>query len=111
MTIVEQFGEWLADSAQHSLTTATTKRLGIHLLDTLGAWIAGRATEEGAMLAKLKSESRTSIPLFTNDPLDRIALACATIRLTEIDDIHMFSCTTPSSVVVPVSLHFAASQT
>ena len=111
MTVLEQMGEWLEKYSQQPISPAVSERLGIHLLDTVGAWIAGRSTEEGAMLTRLKSEPRVSIPLFSNHPLDRIALACATIRLTEIDDIHMLSCTTPSSVVVPVVLYFAAAQT
>jgi 2-methylcitrate dehydratase PrpD len=110
MTVLEQMGEWLAALPHQPASAATKERVGIHLLDTLGAWIAGRATEEGAMLARLTSAPRTSIPLLSSHPLDRIALACATIRLTEIDDIHMSSCTTPSSVVVPIALYFAAAQ-
>lgn len=110
MNVLEQLGDWLAEYSQQAISAAVTDRLGIHLLDTIGAWIAGRSTEEGAMLARLKSEPRTSIPLFTNHPLDHIALSCATVRLTEIDDIHMPSCTTPSSVVVPVALYLSAAQ-
>ena len=107
MTILEQMAEGLAAAPKLSSTTA---RLGIHLLDTVAAWIAGRATEEGARLAGLQSPSRSPFPLFSDHPLDCVTLACATIRLTEIDDIHMPSCTTPSSVVVPTALFFSAAQ-
>lgn len=110
MTVLDQLAEQLTAIPPQALPASTAERLGIHLLDSVGAWIAGRATEEGAMLAGLKSESGAPLPLFSADPLDRLALACATIRLTEMDDIHMGSCTTPSSVVVPVALHFAATQ-
>lgn len=108
MTILEQMAEQLA--APPSLSEPTNKRLGIHLLDTFGPWIAGRATEEGAMLAGLLSPTGSPFPLLSDHPLDRVALACATIRLTEIDDIHMRSCTTPSSVVVPTALFLSAAQ-
>ena len=111
MTVLEQMGEWLAAYPQQQNSPALTERLGIHLLDAVGAWIAGRSTEEGAMVARLKVSPGTSPSLLSDHPLDRIALGCATIRLTEIDDIHMLSCTTPSSVVVPVALYFAAAQT
>jgi 2-methylcitrate dehydratase PrpD len=48
-------------------------------------------------------------PLALHDKLlDQIALRVAMIRNTEIDDIHMESCTTPGSVVVPVALTLAA---
>lgn len=110
MTVLEQVGKWLVAARDQPLPPAARQRLAIHLLDTLGAWIAGRATEEGVMLARLKSQPRPSFPLFSDNPLDRIALACATIRLTEIDDIHMTSCTTPSSVVVSTALVLAVGE-
>jgi 2-methylcitrate dehydratase PrpD len=40
----------------------------------------------------------------------RIGRQAAAIRLTEIDDIHLPSCTTPSAGVVPVALMLAAQQ-
>lgn len=107
MTVLEQLSELLDSMPKAS--PPVSERIGIHLLDALGAWMAGRATEEGTMLAGL-SESLALSPQFSSGLLDRIALASATIRLTEIDDIHMGSCTTPSSVVVPVALYFAAAQ-
>lgn len=110
MTVLEQMGEWLEKYPQQQIPPAVSECLAIHLLDTVGAWIAGRSTEEGAMLARLKAGPRTSPSLLSDHPLDRIALGCATIRLTEIDDIHMASCTTPSSVVVPVALYLTAAQ-
>jgi 2-methylcitrate dehydratase PrpD len=88
--------EWVC--ADGPLPPDTRRLLAIHLLDTVGAWIAGTATEEHAMLAHL----------FGDEPLDRAALGVATTRLTEIDDIHMASCTTPGSVVVPCALAMAA---
>jgi len=110
MTLLEQIGEWLEKYPQQQISSAVSESLGLHLLDTISAWIAGRSTEEGAMLSRLNATSRTSPSLLSDHPLDRIALGCATIRLTEIDDIHMLSCTTPSSVVVPVALYLAAAQ-
>ncbi len=79
------------------------ERLRLHLADTLGAWIAGSATSEGRALAGAHQP-----PLLDEGPLDRIAHAVATTRLTEIDDIHMRSCTTCGSIIVPTSLILAA---
>ncbi len=110
VTVLEQMAQWLAARTNQPLSSTSRERIAIHLLDTVGAWIAGRGTEEGAMLAQVKSAPRTAFPLFSDDPRDRIALGCATVRLTEIDDIHMASCVTPSSVVVPTALIFAAAQ-
>jgi len=104
MTVLEQMGEWIAAGGDTLLPQSVRQRLAIHLLDTVGAWIAGGATEEGKMLARLEGSPSQPLSLLGPQPLDRIALMVATTRLTEIDDIHMPSCTTPSSVVVPTAL-------
>jgi 2-methylcitrate dehydratase PrpD len=101
-------GEWIAATPDSPLPTGARQHLAIHLLDTLGAWIAGGATEEDEKLALLESSPSQPLNVFGRQPLDRIALGVATIRLTEIDDIHMPSCTTPSSVVVPTALVVAS---
>jgi 2-methylcitrate dehydratase PrpD len=108
MTVLERMGEWIAATPDSPLPTGARQHLAIHLLDTLGAWIAGGATEEDEKLALLESSPSQPLNVFGRQPLDRIALGVATIRLTEIDDIHMPSCTTPSSVVVPTALVVAA---
>jgi 2-methylcitrate dehydratase PrpD len=82
--------------------------LAHHLLDTLGAWHAGARTADTALVRGLTGGSGALPPALGDDPLDRIALRVAIIRNTEIDDIHMGSCTTPGSVVVPVALGLAA---
>jgi 2-methylcitrate dehydratase PrpD len=104
MTVLERMGEWVATARDDLLTQSVRQRLAIHLLDTVGPWIAGGVTEEGEKLARLESNPSQPLSIFGRQPLDRIALGVATTRLTEIDDIHMPSCTTPSSVVVPTAL-------
>jgi 2-methylcitrate dehydratase PrpD len=54
---------------------------------------------QGASLA----ESKTAMALGS-----RLAGWCTSARLTEADDIHLTSCTTPGSVVVPTALHLAS---
>jgi 2-methylcitrate dehydratase PrpD len=103
MTVLEQIAERIAVPNERALSATVRERLAVHLLDAVGAWIAGRATDEGKQLARLRSESSHALALFRDDPLDRIALGVAATRLTEIDDIHMASCTTPSAVVVPTA--------
>jgi 2-methylcitrate dehydratase PrpD len=107
MTVLEQMAEWISGSGAGPVPQSVRERLAIHLLDTLGARIAGGATDEGAMLAGLGLNPSQPLSIFGRHPLDRIALGVATIRLTEIDDIHMASCTAPSSVVVPAALVIA----
>jgi 2-methylcitrate dehydratase PrpD len=109
MTVLSRIGDWVAASATAPLSEPTRQRLSIHLLDSIGAWIAGRMSEEGLMLAGLRSPGPDAFPLLNTDPLDLSVLRVATIRLTEIDDIHLPSCTTPGSVVVPTALTIAAS--
>jgi 2-methylcitrate dehydratase PrpD len=69
------------------------ERLRLHIADTLGM------TLEGARLAEGKAAMAVGSGL---------AGWCACARLTEADDIHLTSCTTPGSVVVPGAFHLAA---
>ncbi|WP_426191400.1 MmgE/PrpD family protein [Massilia sp. DWR3-1-1] len=80
----------------------------LHLLDTVGAWIAGTASSEGMQLHRLGMAGAGAPPVFSPSLLDAIALATASTRLTEVDDIHMPSCTTPGAVVLPAALALAA---
>jgi 2-methylcitrate dehydratase PrpD len=106
MTVLEQIGEWVA--ATEPVPAKVRDRLGIHVLDTVGAWVAGRATEEGALLQGLVDAGRSGLALLGDVPLDRLALRAATIRLSEMDDLHMPSCTTPGSVIVTTAVTIAA---
>jgi 2-methylcitrate dehydratase PrpD len=106
MTVLEQIGEWVA--ATRPVPEPVRDRLGIHVLDTVGAWVAGRATEEGALLQGLATAGESGLALLGDAPLDRIAQRASTVRLSEMDDIHMPSCTTPGSVVVTTALTLAA---
>jgi 2-methylcitrate dehydratase PrpD len=69
-----------------------------HVLDILVAAAASAPTLEGRALAGL-FESR-ALP-------ERIGQRAATIRLSEIDDIHLPSCTTPSASAVACALSLA----
>ena len=68
------------------------EHLRLHIADTLGMMLQGSFLAEGRMAMSLGS------PLVG---------WCASARLTEADDIHLTSFTTPSSVVVPTALHLA----
>src|SRR3954447_18409508 len=69
-----------------------------HVADTLVAKAVGTWTTEGHAL-------RSLLPKHT--VADMAGMQAAIVRHTEIDDIHTPSCTTPSSVTVPVALTFA----
>src|ERR1700735_997384 len=101
MTNLERFAEAVITPPK-----GANAKLGLHLLDTLGAWHAGTRTEDTQLVAKLTA------PVFgfaaiSQSPLDRVAQRVAIVRNTEIDDIHMASCTTIGSVVIPVAVTVA----
>ncbi|HVB34097.1 MAG TPA: MmgE/PrpD family protein [Patescibacteria group bacterium] len=108
MTVLEQMGEWTSAAGESPLGDAARELLALHLLDTVGAWVAGGKTEDGAALSRASSSPSSSLPLLSEGPLDRIVAGVGTTRLTEIDDIHMPSCTTPGAVVAPTALLVAA---
>jgi 2-methylcitrate dehydratase PrpD len=101
MTTIERFAEAILTPPQ----SASTK-LGHHLLDTLGAWYGGTRTDD-ALLAMKLAQPQPGFAAATDNALDRVAQRVAVIRNTEIDDIHMQSCTTIGSVVVPVAVTVA----
>ena len=72
--------------------------LELRIADALNAAFAGLATQEGDMLVGRIAPS---------DAAGRATLAAALARLSETDDIHLGSCITPGSVVVPVALALA----
>ncbi len=74
-----------------------------HALDTAAAFLAGVRTREGQALSELYGE-RVDIS-------ERVAAAAAIARLSECDDIHLPSCVTPGSVVIPVALGLGVSGT
>lgn len=93
MAVIEQIAEKiLADAGPPHLLTRS-------LLDIAAAMLAGGATSEAMALRAHFSDTAwsASVP-------DRAALAVAMTRLSEVDDIHMSSCTTPGSIIVPVAL-------
>jgi 2-methylcitrate dehydratase PrpD len=73
--------------------------IDLHVKDTLAAFVAGTETREGKALAALYGPRA--------DRSELAAAASAIARLSECDDIHLASCVTPGSVVIPVALAFA----
>jgi 2-methylcitrate dehydratase PrpD len=73
-----------------------------HVLDSVGARLAGSRTDEGIAAARAAG-------VVKEDLIAAIVAGCAQTRCTEIDDVHLTSCTTPGAVVVQTALAFAAS--
>ena len=105
MTALEQLGSAIASSATPS--AAARDLVGLHLIDTVGAWIAGAHTTEGSALLRFRAAMSEDGPAGDALALD-LATRCALARLSEIDNIHLASMTTPGGIVIPAALTLAA---
>ena len=103
MSAIEQLASFIAGHPPPS--DAVREAVRLHVIDTVGALIAGTRTAEGRMLLRHRAAASSGEGL----PRDLITLA-ALARLTEIDDIHLASMITPSAIVVPGALTIAAAQ-
>ncbi len=77
------------------MEAAPPAELDLRVADAINAAFAGLAAREGDMLIRR---------IDLHDPHGQASLAAALARLSETDDIHLGSCITPGSVVVPVAL-------
>jgi len=82
---------------------ATPEKLRLHVADTICAWLAATRTPEGKSLIAFRNRQR----LGANSLADNLATHCALARLSEIDDIHLASMTTPGSIVIPAAMTLA----
>src|SRR5262245_53706510 len=94
--------ECLATFVQHpSLDSHAASRresLGIHIGDTIGMLLQGASLAAARRAAGNPARARGS----------RLLGWAPDARPTQADDIHLISCTTPGSVIVPTALHLAA---
>jgi 2-methylcitrate dehydratase PrpD len=95
-------------SAFRSDDAAVNEQIGLHVADTVGAWVAATATVEGKAVIAFRRELRSLAGGGGTNPLDDVALHCALARLSEADDIHLASMTTPGSIVIPAAFVLAA---
>jgi 2-methylcitrate dehydratase PrpD len=105
MTALEQLGSYVAHSKPPS--EALRETFELHVIDTIGAWLAATATPEGRALLAYRSAMRQGALAGDALALD-LSTRCALARLSEIDDIHLSSMTTPGSIVIPAALTLAA---
>jgi 2-methylcitrate dehydratase PrpD len=87
---------FVADGVRGRVPPATRAVVRLHVIDTVGARIAGAHTAEGRALIAFRG------------PAPDLATACAVARSSEIDNIHLASTTTPGGIVVPAALIIAA---
>ncbi len=111
MTVLEQLGAYVAHGGRESLSDSVRRAVRLHLADTVGAWIAGCGTPEGRALVGFGSASRefSGLKSAGDSLLDQVMTNCALARLSEIDDIHLSSCTTPGALIIPAALTISGS--
>jgi 2-methylcitrate dehydratase PrpD len=105
MTTIAQLGSFVAQLADDAVAGTVRDKLKLHLIDTIGAWIAGSATPEGRALIAFHGRGDGGADAkHRAGVLDQIARNCALARLSEVDDIHLASMTTPGAIVIPAAL-------
>jgi 2-methylcitrate dehydratase PrpD len=98
MSVLGTIADFVTTASAGTLPQAEQDLLRLHFTDTAVAALAGAHIAEGRALAAFADPNSLGAA---------IGRQAAAIRLTEIDDIHLPSCTTPSSAVVPVALAVA----
>ena len=106
MTAIETLASSLAALGAQDLSEPVRTKLQWHVVDTIGAWLAASRTLEGAALVAFRRRMHAADHGADHLPMD-VATGCALARLSEIDDIHLASMTTPGSIVIPGALTLA----
>jgi 2-methylcitrate dehydratase PrpD len=96
-----KLASWIQSDDLLAMPPARFDRVKQHILDTIGAWIAGSRLEAGVAATRFAATIGDRVG-------SSIVAACAHARSTEIDDIHLTSLTTPGSVVVSTVLALAS---
>ncbi len=99
VSVIAELAGFVAGAKASALPSTEREQLGLHLTDTVAAALAGAQIPEGRALQNLGETPALA---------DRIGRRAAAARLTEIDDIHLSSCVTPSAGIVPVALALSA---
>jgi 2-methylcitrate dehydratase PrpD len=99
VSVIGELASFVGRAKAADFPAADRERLRLHFIDTVVAARVGALIPEGRALQSLGDDGAPAI---------RIGRQAAAIRLTEIDDIHLPSCTTPSAGIVPVALMLAA---
>src|SRR5215470_9129105 len=106
VTALEQLGAFVAHS--EAPPRYLREVLDLHVADTVGAWIASLPTREGDALLRWRAISSEGASGSTHRLRLDVATHCALARLSEIDDIHLASTTTPGAIVVPSAVVIAS---
>jgi 2-methylcitrate dehydratase PrpD len=97
MSLLRTLGDKLATLDPRGFPDADRAALETHILDSVAASLIGAATHDGRAALSFLAHGLSG-------PLDEVATRVAVTRMTEFDDIHLASGTTPGSIVVPTAL-------
>jgi 2-methylcitrate dehydratase PrpD len=107
MTALEDLGAFVTGCEAPAPRLRDT--LELHVADIVGAWIASLPTPEGAALLRWRAAAgEGAAPGSIHRLRLDVATHCALARLSEVDDIHLASTTTPGAIVVPGAVTVAA---
>jgi 2-methylcitrate dehydratase PrpD len=107
-------GEFVAGIDSSHVAPELVDTVRLHIFDTLGAAFAGATVSDTIELTRILGDAASAGPALALGPQVRTALplaallACAATRCTEVDDIHIASCITPGSVIVPTAFAVAS---
>ena len=104
MTALQILGQVITSGLRGQISDTTRARIGPHITDTVGAWIAGAHTPEGKRLLA------TAVTGIDNNLCRAVAVHCALARLSEVDNIHLASSITPGGIVIPAALTIATAR-
>ncbi len=107
MNGIEELAEIIGQRTSNT-DASTREKLRLHVADTIGAWIAATQTAEGKALIAFRNRMRATGQSGARHLPDDLATHCALVRLSEIDDIHLKSMTTPGSIAIPAAMTLAA---
>jgi 2-methylcitrate dehydratase PrpD len=94
---VATFIDELAGFAASASSEPHRDAIGLQLADSVIALLAGAASKEGRAIQRFVARTDDGL-------LATSASLAATMRLTEVDDIHRPSAVTPSAIVLPAAL-------
>jgi 2-methylcitrate dehydratase PrpD len=111
MNGIDDLAACIAQLKPTDIAAPTMEKLRLHVADTLGAWITATATAEGRALIAYRNDLQSLGQNATANSglFDNLTVNCALTRLSEVDDIHLASMTTPGSIVIPAAMTIATS--
>jgi len=111
MNGIDDLAACIARLKSADIAAPTMEKLRLHVADTIGAWIAATGTAEGRALIKYRNDllSIGQNAAANSSLFDNLTVNCSLTRLSEVDDMHLASMTTPGSIVIPAAMTIAAS--